>query len=149
MIKGGNPTTKTAVHGTGCWMKISKFNREINCRLRLNLQCNQLRLHVTFCQFNRLWSLKNCNRLRLPHVWWSPSTTQLFEFYLRSAWSQTMFWASWDNAFLNTFLSTQPSELLFFSAETFQWYFAATFWSLRCFCHLSHSCIKTRCNSVH
>jgi len=39
-------------------MKISKFNRGINRRLRLNLQCNRLRLHAIFRQFNRLRLLK-------------------------------------------------------------------------------------------
>jgi len=39
-------------------MKISKFDGKINRRLRLNLQCNQLRLHVIFSQFNRLRLLK-------------------------------------------------------------------------------------------
>jgi len=39
-------------------MKISKFNRESNRRLRLNLLCNRLRLHIVFRQFNRLRLLK-------------------------------------------------------------------------------------------
>jgi len=39
-------------------MNIFKFIREINRRLRLNLQCNRLRLHVIFSQFNRLRLLK-------------------------------------------------------------------------------------------
>jgi len=41
-------------------VKISKFNRERNCQLRLNWQCNRLRLrlHFIFGQFNRLRLLK-------------------------------------------------------------------------------------------
>jgi len=37
----------------------------------------------------------------------------------------------------------------FFFAETFRSFFAETFWSLKDFGHLSHSCIKTRCSSNH
>jgi len=36
-----------------------------------------------------------------------------------------------------------------FIAETFWPFFGETFWSLRHFGHLSHSCIKTHRNSVH
>ena len=40
-------------------------------------------------------------------------------------------------------------ETVFSFAETFRSFFAEAFWSLRNFGHLSHSCIKTRCNSFH
>jgi len=41
-------------------MKISKFNREMNRRLRLSWQCNRLRLrlHFIFGEFNLLRLLK-------------------------------------------------------------------------------------------
>jgi len=44
-------------------MKISMFNRESNRQLLWNWQCNRLRLHFIFGQFNWLRLLKKCNRL--------------------------------------------------------------------------------------
>ena len=37
---------------------------------------------------------------------------------------------------------------MFFFAEIFRSFFDETFWSLKHFDHLSHSYIKTHCNSV-
>jgi len=39
-------------------------------------------------------------------------------------------------------------ETLCFFAETFRSFLAETFWSLKHFGHLSHSCVKTRHKSV-
>jgi len=38
---------------------------------------------------------------------------------------------------------TEKTALGIFFAEPFRSFFAEAFWSVRHFCHLSHSCIKT------
>jgi len=42
----------------------------------------------------------------------------------------------------------EVTRALFFFAETFQLFFAETFWSLKHFGHLSRSCVKTRRSSA-
>jgi len=54
---------------------------------------------------------------------------------------------SLDLSFLNAFQNKSQVVLLFF-AETVRSFFVETFWSLKHFGHLSHSCIKTHYHSV-
>jgi len=54
MIKEEIQPPKLRFGAQWCRLKIFKFNRESNRRLRLNWQCNRLRLHFVFGQFNRL-----------------------------------------------------------------------------------------------
>jgi len=59
MIKEEIQPSKPRLGAQWCRLKISKFNRESNRRLRLNWQCNRrLRLHFIFGRFNRLRLLK-------------------------------------------------------------------------------------------
>jgi len=46
-------------------------------------------------------------------------------------------------------LYQQPTCLMEFRRNFMPVCFAETFWSLKHFSHLSHSCIKTRHNSIH
>ena len=54
MIKEETQSPQPRFSAQWCRVKISKFNRESNGRLRLNWQCNRLRLHFIFGQFNGL-----------------------------------------------------------------------------------------------
>jgi len=85
-----------------CRVKICNFNREINRRLQLNWQCNRLRLHFIFGQFNRLRLplLKTLNSIvidydwRLPHVSMG-SVAYLCKMAPLAKFEWAPFWISW------------------------------------------------------
>jgi len=54
MIKEEIQQSKPRLGAQWYRLKISQFNRESNRRLRWQWQCNRLRLHFIFGQFNRL-----------------------------------------------------------------------------------------------
>ena len=75
MIQEENHPPQPQFSAQRCRVKISKFNRERNRRVRLNWQCNRLRLHFIFGHSIN-YDYSKTNRLRLPHVW-SPIALRL------------------------------------------------------------------------
>ena len=87
-----------------------------------------------------IWLANTVGRIRVHWI-----QEKFLKIMSKTAWQKTQYKTINCILFLVAFVVVS----CFFFAETFRSFFADTFWSLKHFGHLSHSCVKTCCNSVY